>query len=345
MNVTLGPGPASDANRSHRWRRCVPAAVWVVLALAGLASAQVPFVRPPEAGPVGKASAARPVPISLFRLASVPVNSVPFTSVAVHPSTPTVPVSAESPFGQTPPEGSPGAGSLEEKFLLPLLLREQELLKHYGNEHPEVQAARARIQVVRDWLARQPAPRPEPIRPVSQPAPKPPRPRPDPKPPAPPEEARNRPAPPPAVVERIIEVRSAPAEPASSSRSVLIQLISILAALVVLLLVQVVALVTILRRHAGQLTPQVRLELVQSGTAGPSGPVPGEVLTQRVYLDAPDFPARRQPTEMPDLPDMRTCTDELAAQEEAAQQQDAAVFRQVFEDNLRLHEQLAEVGD
>jgi hypothetical protein len=121
----------------------------------------------------------------------------------------------------------------------------------------------------------------------------------------------------------------------------MVQLVSILGALVVMLLVQLVALMLILRRYANKLTPQVRLEVVNGGHS-PSAPVPGEVLSQRVYLDPGEpLPRRDYPPPMPDIPSYE---EVRPAEEESAQQQDEAVFRLVFEDNLRLHEQLAATG-
>jgi hypothetical protein len=102
---------------------------------------------------------------------------------------------------------------------------------------------------------------------------------------------------------------------------------------VVILLIQLVALIVILRRWAAKLSPLLRLEVV-NGPGWKSEPVAGEVLAQRIYLDSPEHPARR--SRVDDIPDYH---DEWQAEATP----DAAVLRQVFEDNLRLRQQLGAV--
>ncbi len=287
-------------------------------------------------------SGPQPIPESLLHSAIVPPPAqtyIPSASVMPIPAAPPAPVVSSLP--EEPTRDMVVNGSLEEKHLLPLLLREQDLLKRFGKDHPEVQAVEGRIRVIREWLAHQPPPivRVEArTKPANEPAN-------DPTAPAQPtplpvvQEIRLQPAPvaPPAI-ERVIEVRQLPAEqPASSSTKIMVQLVSILAALVVVLLVQLVVLVLVVRRYAGKLTPQVRVEVVNAGGNQPATP-PGEVLSQRVYLESNE-PARGEfPPPMPEMPSFE---DVRKSEEEAAQEQDEAVFRQVFEDNLRLREQLA----
>lgn len=331
--------------------RCL--AMLLALGLPAMATAQavVPAARPPLPGaapfvPAGakkpSQSGPQPIPAELLRSAIVPppIQTYGPTSPVVVPiPAALIPPPAVAPLApETPPEMTASNGSLEEKHLLPLLLREQELLKHYGSDHPEVEAIRARIRVVREWLGRQPPPivRVEArTAPAEKPAP--------PARPSPPpvvQEPKPQPVPvsPPAI-ERVIEVRQLPAEqPAASPTKVLVQLVSILAALAVMLLVQLVALFVVLRRFAGKLTPQVRVEVVNS-PASPSQPPPPEVLSQRIYLDSTE-PTPRHPSPPP-MPHLPSYEEVRQSEEVAAQQQDDAVFRQVFEDNLRLREKLA----
>jgi hypothetical protein len=356
----------THANRLVRWHGSGCLAMLLALGLPAMVSAQavVPASRPlqpgavpfvPLAGKKPSQSGPQPIPESLLRSAIVPPPAQTYVPTAQT----TVPIPAMAMPLVPPPVITPlapealhdtgsNSGSLEEKHLLPLLLREQDLLKHYGSDHPEVEAIRARIAVVREWLARQPSP-PQPAPVVRVEA----RTAAGEEPVAParsnqtPLVQETRPQlPPPAApsptVERVIEVRQLPAEqPAGSPTNILVQLVSILAALVVMLLVQLVALFVVLRRYAGKLTPQVRVEVVNSG-GDPSPPLPPEVMSQRIAIESPE-PAPRN-TSPPPMPDLPSYEEVRRAEEEAAQQQDDAVFRQVFEDNLRLREQLAAAG-
>lgn len=56
-----------------------------------------------------------------------------------------------------------------EYQLLQLMQKEQELLLHFGPEHPEILAIRARLGVVRSYIASKPAPAPVAPTPVPQP--------------------------------------------------------------------------------------------------------------------------------------------------------------------------------
>jgi hypothetical protein len=342
------------------------AAVLVVL-LLGIVPAAAPGQtyqpRIPDAAQAKARGGPQPIPAELLHSPILPRPSEPAPAPVIVSPAPIVAPPPPAESVDVVPGNAPGT-TPEERYLLPLLLREQDLLKSFGKDHPEVQALRARIQVVRVWLATHPQPpRPEPVRAEAPPAPivivQPP-----PPPEWPTEPAK--PAPPPTVTERIVEVRTVPspappievhtvpvevhtvpappievhtvappAPPPPAANGLLTQLITVLAALVVILLVQLVALVIVLRRFGARLTPQVRVELVQAP------PAAGEVLTQRVYLEAPAPPARAPAAPMPDLPDLNAYRDELAAQADAEKEQDAAVFRQVFEDNLRLREQLS----
>jgi len=286
-------------------------------------------------------------------------------------SAPAAGLALPAPPAQPAPPDDPKA--LEEKYLLPLLAQERALLQNFGPDHPDVRDVRARIEVTADWIQRQPKREPaqppappaihvELAQPPAQPAihvavaqppvqpafhvevPAPvvmPAPVVVPPPPAPlpaPVVEKALDLPPPAAAAPPAAPAPAPAPPAHDTIvKVLVQLVSILAALVVVLLVQLVALLVILRRFAGKLTPQVRVEVVSAGT--PSAQAPGEVLAQRIYLDAPTSPRQTGEAPMPTSlgPDY---ADQLAAEQDAAREQDAAVFKQIFEDNARLREQL-----
>ena len=262
------------------------------------------------------------------------------------------PVSAGMPFPIYAPLGKETApvGNLTERLLLPLLEKEQQLLEKFGVDHPEVKANRARQAAVRQYIAEQPLPAPRPQAKAE----------PDTEPPlanshfphadspsakaAPLAEPKAKEPPPvlPAAAGRAADPQSQTApQPGSSLTSVLLQLITILAALVVILLVQLVALLVILRRYAAKLTPQLRVELVNGVSGHKSEAAPGEVLAQRIYLESPEPALRRRPAAVEEMPSYR---DELHAGKEAGPQREDAVLRQIFEDNLRLREQLGELA-
>jgi hypothetical protein len=349
MNLMAGKPDAISTKSARRcwsgWLALQAMALGLGIPTMARAQAVVPACRPCLPGaacyvpPTAKTSQSgpQPIPASLLRSAIMPppAQTIPPPMQVVVPI-PTVPVPVVSAGEEKQHDSAQVAGSLEEKHLLPLLLKEQELLKYFGSDHPEVQSVRARIRIVRDWLANQPAPivRVEARTPVEPPAPARPQPTPE---PLPELKAPVTAVAPPPVVERVIEVRQAAAEqPASSSMGIMVQLVSIFAALVVMLLVQLLALMLFLRRYGDKLTPQVRVEVVNG--AGNSS-APGEVLSQRVYLDSSETPPRHEfPPPMPEMPSFEEVRN---SEEESAQQQDEAVFRQVFEDNLRLQEQLA----
>ena len=302
-------------------------------------------------------------------LADGPALPMPPAPPAAPPPAP-VPVPVPAPKAGVAPLAVDDPKALEEKYLLPLLAQEKALLQNFGPDHPEVRDVRARIEVTQDWIKRQPkrepapaptqppihvALNPAPVQPaihvelapapvqpaihVEMPAPVVVAPPPAPLPAAVVEKARELPAPAPIVVQATAPAAAAAPAANDTIVNVLMQLVSILAALVVILLVQLVALLVILRRFAGKLTPQVRVEVVTSGAAAP----PGEVVAQRIYLDEPAVV--RPPAEMPMPTSLGpNYAEELAAEHNAALAEDASVFKRIFEDNAKLREQIETMG-
>jgi hypothetical protein len=131
-------------------------------------------------------------------------------------------------------------------------------------------------------------------------------------------------------------------DPAPSALgSTAVQVLTILAALVMILLVQIVALILVFRRYAGQLVPQVRVEVVQNPSEGGNA----EVLVHRVQLASAVAESRRRGAGKPsdDVPELPPdYAEEVRSQMDAKQRQDEAVLRQIVADNLRMRKQMDE---
>lgn len=126
--------------------------------------------------------------------------------------------------------------------------------------------------------------------------------------------------------------------PPSGYGSAVVQFMTILAALVMILLVQIVALILVFRRYAGQLVPQVRVEVLNN----PSATGPSDVLVHRIQLVSPVSEGRGRVTgKSDDLPELGPeHAEEVRSKDEAKRRQDEAVLRQIVADNLRMRQQI-----
>jgi hypothetical protein len=124
--------------------------------------------------------------------------------------------------------------------------------------------------------------------------------------------------------------------------------------------VQTVVLLLILRRFASRLALEVGVELINGQFAGSQAePKPAEIVAQRIQVDEPAVPRGRGAGPLdaePAVPRGRgagpldedladaglgpSYADEQHAQEDAKTRLEQAVLRQVFEENMRLREQI-----
>jgi hypothetical protein len=299
-NTTLPPIPPS-----HTLTRVMPPAV---APIAG------------DAKPVVAASTETPPPPPPVQ---APVVFAP-PPVAVAPPPTPMPVVADAP-----PPSAP-ATTREDALLLPLLQQEQALLQNFGPEHPQVKAVRARIAVVREYLQQYPE---RETTTVAKPM--------DSGPIADKFEAASPcgdkfenlsglfatsietklvAAETPAVDRQVFKLAAtsppaptpptvtiAPTAPAWATATA--QFLGTAAALLFGLALQVVGLAWVLRRYGSRLTPSVRVEMPQQPT----------VVVSRAPRRKPVKPkASRLPVDP----------------------RDAGILQQVFEDNLRLHDEL-----
>jgi len=296
-------------------------------------------------------------------------------------------------------------GSVEEQVLLPLLLEDKALSADFGPEHPQVIAVRARIELVRDYLAHhptQPKHRAEPSSPANSsrtgsdnhkgdliltngdgsapssgarvgseipreqlmlPAATGISPR------LWPEEKIAVSPIPPAVIAGPPEttvvsdkepegpgktLTSPPAAPSVSAlpaarpfpagrdssflTTTLLQLVGSLGALLTGLLIHVVALLFLLRRYGAQLAPLFRVELVHTQTTGNTAP--SSVPSPGAVPLLPEEAEEQGPEQFAFGP---TYEEVRRLKAETGKQQQEGLLRELFQQNVRLREQLEQL--